>query len=43
LVLERQHTSRGLTGVESLHETYVCPACDARFQPSVDGRWKELG
>ncbi len=43
LVLERQYKSRGLSGVETLHETYVCPACDARFQHSpADGRWREL-
>jgi hypothetical protein len=43
LVLERQYSARGLSGVESVHQTYTCPACDARFQhnPS-DGRWKEL-
>jgi hypothetical protein len=43
LVLERQYRSRGLSGTESLHETYVCPACDARFQHNpADGRWREL-
>jgi len=43
LVLERQYSSRGLSGTESSHETYVCPACDARFQHNpADGRWREL-
>jgi RNase P subunit RPR2 len=43
LVLERQYRSRGLSGAESLHETYVCPACDARFQHNPgDGRWREM-
>lgn len=43
LVLERQYRSRGLSGTESRHETYVCPACDARFQYSpADGRWREI-
>ena len=43
LVLERQYRSRGLSGNESTHETYVCPACDARFQHSpADGRWREI-
>lgn len=43
LVLERQYRSRGLSGSESVHETYVCPACDARFQHSPpDGRFREL-
>ena len=43
LVLERQYRSRGLSGAESIHETYVCPACDARFQHNPpDGRWREL-
>ncbi len=43
LVLERQYRSRGLSGAETLHETYVCPACDARFQHNpLDGRWREL-
>jgi len=43
LVLERQYRSRGLSGEESVHETYVCPACDARFQHNpADGRWREL-
>ena len=43
LVLERQYRSRGLSGTESLQETYVCPACDARFHhnPS-ESRWREL-
>ncbi len=43
LVLERQYRSRGLSGTETVHETYICPACDARFQhnPS-DGRFREL-
>ncbi len=44
LVLERQYRSRGLSGAETLHETYTCPACDARFQHNpADGRWKEIG
>ena len=43
LVLERQYRSRGLSGTETVHETYICPACDARFQHSpADGRWREL-
>jgi hypothetical protein len=43
LVLERQYRSRGLSGSESLHETYICPACDARFQHSpAEGRWREI-
>jgi hypothetical protein len=43
LVLERQFRSRGLSGTETVHETYICPACDARFQHSpVEGRWREL-
>lgn len=43
LVLERQYKSRGLSGTESVHQTYTCPACDARFQHNpADGRWKEL-
>lgn len=43
LVLERQHRSRGLSGVETVHETYACPACDARFKVSPSGgRWKEI-
>jgi hypothetical protein len=43
LVLERQYRSRGLSGNETVHETYVCPACDARFQHSPgEGRWREL-
>ncbi len=43
LVLERQYRSRGLSGSESVHETYVCPACDARFQHNpADGRFREL-
>lgn len=43
LVLERQYRSRGLSGTESVQETYVCPACDARFHHSpADGRWREL-
>jgi len=44
LVLERQYRTRGLSGVESRHETYICPACDARFQHGpVEGHWKTLG
>jgi hypothetical protein len=43
-VLERQYRTRGLSGVESRHETYICPACDARFQHGpVEGHWKTLG
>ncbi len=43
LVLERQYRSRGLSGSETVHETYVCPACDARFQHNpADGRWREI-
>lgn len=43
LVLERQYRSRGLSGNESVHETYICPACDARFQHNpADGRLREL-
>jgi DNA-directed RNA polymerase subunit M/transcription elongation factor TFIIS len=43
LVLERQYRSRGLSGSETMHETYVCPACDARFQHNpADGRLREL-
>jgi len=44
LVLEREYTSRGLSGTESIHQAYVCPACDARFQHSpAENRWKEVG
>ena len=43
LVLERQYRSHGLSGRESMHETYVCPACDARFQHNpAEGRWREI-
>ncbi len=43
LVLERQYRSRGLSGSETVHETYVCPACDARFQHNpAAGRWREI-
>ncbi len=43
LVLERQYRSRGLSGTETVHETYVCPACDARFQRNpATGRLKEI-
>jgi DNA-directed RNA polymerase subunit M/transcription elongation factor TFIIS len=44
LVLERQYRSRGLSGIETLHAIYVCPACDARFQHTpADNRWREIG
>ena len=43
LVLELQYRSHGLSGAESAHETYICPACDARFQHNpADGRFREL-
>jgi hypothetical protein len=43
LTFERTRRSRGLNGIESALDLFVCPACDTRFQHDRrDGRWREV-